>query len=99
MTNYKPIIKKMVIGSFVFDNSFSQGILLENSMVENISFETAKNLLGKEKLYVIAKEGIIEASFIDKILTFMLPNYFVNRRTVFVTDLANKSHFENIYKQ
>lgn len=92
-----PIIKKMVIGSYVFGNNFSKGLLLENSMIDNVSFEISKNLFGQEKLYVVAKEGNLEASLFDKILAFIFPTYFVNRRTVFVTDSENQHYFENLY--
>lgn len=93
-----PYIKKMVIGYFTLQNNFNGTIVLSNNMVSTTRYEVRKNLLGSEKLYVVIQEGDEQASLADKYFwSFLIPYYFVNRQTVFVTNIENQHYFENIY--
>lgn len=95
----KPIIRKMVIGNYMNNNILDNGIIITENMVDNLTFEIRKNLLGMESLYVVLKEGIENVSFVDKVLSKLLPNYFVNKRTVFVTKTEYKENFENLFQK
>ena len=94
----KPYIRKMVIGNFMDNGKFDEGIVLSKNMVNTLDFEVKKNLLGKESLYVVINEGFEKMSLTDRILNLFLPNYFVNKKTIFVTDKSNKESFENLFK-
>ncbi len=94
----KSCVKNMIIGHFILNNNYDGTIVVSPEMVKSISFETKKSLLGKEKLYVIIKENEDKVSFLDKIKSFFIPTYFVNRQTVIVTDVENKLFFENVFK-
>jgi hypothetical protein len=91
-------IKKMVIGYFTLLYNFIGTIVLSNNMVSTTQYEVRKNLLGSEKLYVVIQEGDEQASLADKYFwSFLIPYYFVNRQTIFVTNIENQHYFENIY--
>ena len=93
-------IKKMVIGYFTTNNNYDGTVVLSDHMISNVTYEIHKNLLGSEKLYVIMQEGDNNVSFMDRYFwPLLVPYYFVNRRTVFVTDVEKKSLFEKLYQK
>ena len=94
----KPYIKRMVIGHFTLKNNLSGTVVLPNNVVTSTQYEVRKNLLGSEKLYIVIQESNAKASLADKYFwPLIIPHYFVNRQTVFVTDPNNLPYFESIY--
>lgn len=91
-------IKKMIIGHFVIDNIIDGMTVVSPNMVTKVDYEIKSTLLGKEKLYIIIKEGEGKVSIIDRIKSLLIPTYFVNKQTVIVTDVANQDKFDNVFK-
>ncbi len=91
-------IKKMIIGHFVIDNIIDGKAVVSPNMVTKIDYEIKSTLLGKEKLYIIIKEGEGRVSIMDRIKALLVPTYFVNKQTVIVTDVSNQDKFDNVFK-
>jgi len=91
-------IKKMIIGHFVIDNIIDGMAVVSPNMVTKVDYEIKSTLLGKEKLYIIIKEGEGKVSIMDRIKSLLIPTYFVNKQTVIVTDVANQDKFDNVFK-
>lgn len=91
-------IKKMIIGHFVIDNIIDSKAVVSPNMVTKIDYEIKSTLLGKEKLYIIIKEGEGRVSIMDRIKALIVPTYFVNKQTVIVTDVSNQDKFDNVFK-
>ena len=91
-------IKKMIIGHFVIDNSIDDKTVVSPNMVTKVDYEIKSTLLGKEKLYIIIKEGEGKVSIVDRIKSLFVPTYFVNKQTVIVTDVSNQDKFDNVFK-
>lgn len=91
-------IKKMIIGHFVIDNSIDDKTVVSPNMVTKVDYEIKSALLGKEKLYIIIKEGEGKVSIMDRIKSLLVPTYFVNKQTVIVTDVSNQDKFDNVFK-
>ena len=90
-------IKKMIIGHFVIDNIIDGVAVVSPNMVTKIDYEIKSTLLGKEKLYIIIKEGEGKVSIVDRIKSLLVPTYFVNKQTVIVTDVSNQDKFDNVF--
>lgn len=91
-------IKKMIIGHFVIDNIIDGMAVVSPNMVTKVDYEIKSTLLGKEKLYIIIKEGEGKVSIMDRIKSLLVPTYFVNKQTVIVTDVSNQDKFDNVFK-
>lgn len=91
-------IKKMIIGHFVIDNIIDGKAVVSPNIVTKVDYEIKSTLLGKEKLYIIIKEGEGKVSIMDRIKSLLVPTYFVNKQTVIVTDVSNQDKFDNIFK-
>lgn len=91
-------IKKMIIGHFVIDNIIDGMAVVSPNMVTKIDYEIKSTLLGKEKLYIIIKEGEGKVSIMDRIKSLLVPTYFVNKQTVIVTEVSNQDKFDNVFK-
>lgn len=91
-------IKKMIIGHFVIDNIIDGKAVVSPNMVTKVDYEIKSTLLGKEKLYIIIKEGEGKVSIMDRIKSLLVPTYFVNKQTVIVTDVSNQDKFDNVFK-
>ena len=90
-------IKKMIIGHFVIDNIIDGVAVVSPNMVTKVDYEIKSTLLGKEKLYIIIKEGEGKVSIVDRIKSLLVPTYFVNKQTVIVTDVSNQDKFDNVF--
>lgn len=91
-------IKKMIIGHFVIDNIIDDKAVVSSNMITKVDYEIKSTLLGKEKLYIIIKEGEGKVSIMDRIKSLLVPTYFVNKQTVIVTDVSNQDKFDNVFK-
>lgn len=95
----KDYFKKMVIGQLTLNNIINGTTVITNEMVSGVEFRVEKGLLGGEKLYMIIKEGTETPDFgIETLKKIILPDYFLNRQSVIITNISEKERLESIFK-